>query len=67
MKAADKSAKATIAVRELTVLTAADNIAIFEALDNPPAPTSRLQDALARHRQTIRTNPKAMPIRPSSG
>ena len=60
----------TVAAHESTVLTPADHITLFEALDNPPAPTSRLQEAFARHRQTIKTNPKAirgLPIRPSSG
>jgi uncharacterized protein (DUF1778 family) len=69
MKAADKSAEATITVRELTVLTTDDNIVFFEALENPPAPTSMLQDAFTRHRQTIRTNLKAirgLQNRPSS-
>lgn len=53
MNAAYKSAMETIAAHEHTVLQPADHIAFFDALDNPPVPTTRLRDAFARHRQTI--------------
>ena len=53
MNAAYKFAIETIAVHERTSLQPADHAAFFEALDNPPAPTAKLRDAFARHRQTI--------------
>ena len=53
MNAAYKSALETIAAHERTVLQPEDHAAFFAALDASPAPTSKLRDAFARHRQTI--------------
>jgi uncharacterized protein (DUF1778 family) len=53
MSAAYQSAIATIAAHERTILTPVDYEAFFSALDNPPAPTSKLQDAFKRHRTTV--------------
>lgn len=53
MNAAYKSAMETIAAHERTVLQPADHVAVFAALDAPAAPTRKLRDAFARHRQTI--------------
>ncbi len=53
MNAAYKSAMETIAAHERTVLQPIDHLAFFAALDAPAAPTAKLRDAFARHRQTI--------------
>ncbi len=53
MSAAYQSALAMIAAHERTFLIAADHEAFFAALDNPPAPTEKLQDAFKRHRATV--------------
>ena len=53
MNAAYKSAMDTIAAHERTMLQPVDHAAFFAALDNPPAPTDKLQAAFARHRGTI--------------
>lgn len=53
INAAYKSALETIAAHERTVLQAVDHEAFFAALDNPPAPTDRLREAFARHREMI--------------
>lgn len=53
MNAAYKSAMETIAAHERTVLQPVDHSAFFAALDAPAAPTAKLRDAFARHRQTI--------------
>jgi uncharacterized protein (DUF1778 family) len=53
MNAAYRSAMETIAAHERTVLQPVDHAAFFAALDTPPAPTARLRNALARHRETI--------------
>ena len=55
MNAAYKSALETIAAHEHTMLQPADHVAIFAALDNPPAPTAKLRDAFSRHSQTIQS------------
>jgi len=53
INAAYKSALETIAQHERTVLQPMDHKAFFAALDNPPAPTGKLREAFARHRETI--------------
>ncbi len=55
VSAAYRSAIATIAAHETTMLTAADHEAFFTAIDNPPTPTQKLKDAFARHRATVRS------------
>jgi uncharacterized protein (DUF1778 family) len=53
INAAYQSAMATIAAHEITVLQPVDHKSLFEALDNPPAPTRKMQDAFKRHRDTV--------------
>lgn len=53
INAAYRSALDTIAAHERTILQPIDHAAFFAALDAPPAPTQRLQEALARYRETI--------------
>ncbi|EUB95768.1 protein of unknown function DUF1778 [Rhizobium sp. CF080] len=53
INAAYQSAMATIAAHEVTLVQPADHKAFFDALDNPPAPTQKLQDAFKRHRETV--------------
>lgn len=53
LEAAYQSALVTIAAHERTALVAADHAAFFEALDNPPAPTAKLKEAMSRHRATV--------------
>jgi uncharacterized protein (DUF1778 family) len=53
MNAAYQAATATIAAHERTLLQPVDHAAFFAALDNPPAPTDKLRNALRRHRETI--------------
>ncbi|MDR6818921.1 uncharacterized protein (DUF1778 family) [Neorhizobium sp. 2083] len=53
INAAYQSAMATIAAHEVTLLQPADHKAFFEALDNPPAPTQKLQEAFRRHGETV--------------
>lgn len=53
MNAAYRSAIETIAEHERTVLQPVDHTALFEALDNPPAPTKRLHEAFERHGKTV--------------
>lgn len=49
MSAAYASALETIAAHERTLLDPADHLAFFAALDTPPEPSAKLQDAFARH------------------
>lgn len=53
INAAYQLALATIAAHQRTQLHAVDHEAFFEALDNAPAPTQKLQDAFARHAKTV--------------
>ena len=53
MNAAYRSALETISAHERTGLQPADHRAFFAALDTPAAPTDRLQEAFASHRETI--------------
>lgn len=53
INAAYRSALDTIAAHERTILQPIDHAAFFAALDAPPAPTQRLQEALVRYRGTI--------------
>lgn len=53
MNAAYRSALETIAAHERTLLDPADHAAFFSAIDNPPIPTEKLQDAFARHRSRV--------------
>jgi uncharacterized protein (DUF1778 family) len=53
MNAAYKSALETIAAHERTALQPVDHDAFFAALDNPPAPTKKLREAFARHKEMI--------------
>lgn len=49
MNAAYASALETISAHERTVLEPVDHAAFFDALDEPPRPTEKLQGAFARH------------------
>ncbi|MCP1765399.1 type II toxin-antitoxin system TacA family antitoxin [Bradyrhizobium japonicum] len=53
MNAAYKSAIETISAHERTTLQPVDHAVFFAALDNPPAPTTRLRAAFARHKRTV--------------
>lgn len=53
MNAAYRSALETITAHERTILQPVDHAAFFDVLDNSPAPTERLRDAAARHRETV--------------
>lgn len=55
MNAAYRSAVETIAAHERTKLEAVDHEAFFAALDNPPAPNTKLTAAFERHQATIRS------------
>jgi uncharacterized protein (DUF1778 family) len=55
MNAAYKAALEAIEAHERTLLQPADHMAVFSALDSPPAPSARLRDAFARHSQTIKS------------
>lgn len=56
MSAAYSSALATIAAHERTVLQSIDHATFFAALNAPPEPTVRLQEAFGRHRSRIRSS-----------
>ena len=51
--AAYQAALDTINSHERTTLAPVDHAAIFEALDNPPAPTKALKDAAHSHRKRV--------------
>ncbi len=53
MNAAYTSALAMIETHGRTMLDSVDHAAFFAALDNPPAPGSKLRDALERHRSRV--------------
>jgi uncharacterized protein (DUF1778 family) len=53
MNAAYQSALETIAAHERTILQPVDHETFFAALDNPAAPTDKLREAFARHRDTV--------------
>lgn len=53
INAAYQSAIAMIAAHESTMLKPVGHQAFFDALDNSPAPTVRLRDALRRHGATV--------------
>ena len=55
VSAAYRSALATIAAHEATILTAADHQAFFSALDAPAEPTQVLKNAFARHDATVKS------------
>ena len=53
MNAAYQSALKTIEAHEHTLLASLDHEAFFAALDNPPAPSAKLQAAFERFKNTI--------------
>ena len=53
MNAAYRSALETIEAYERTQLAPVDHDAFFSALDNPPAPTEKLRDAVAKYRKRV--------------
>lgn len=53
MNAAYRAALETIAFHERTTLEAADHEAFFTALDHPAAPSPKLLEAFARHRERV--------------
>lgn len=53
MSAAYASALATIAAHERTLLDPADHTAFFDALDNPPNATAKLDEAFKRHKSSV--------------
>lgn len=55
MSAAYQSALATIAAHERTTLGAIDHAAFFAAIDSSAEPTTKLKDAFAHHRDTVRS------------
>lgn len=56
MSAAYKAAQEVIKAHEVTILSSADHVVFFEALDNPPAPTERLREAFATHKRRVISN-----------
>src|SRR5271170_1844169 len=53
MTALTDAARRTIAEHETLVLSDRDRAVFFNALVNPPAPSERLQRALAEHRRRV--------------
>ena len=53
MNAAYASALETIEAHERTFLAPVDHKAFFAAMDAPPAPSDKLRQAFARHRETV--------------
>src|SRR5260370_16425686 len=51
MTALTEAARRTIAEHETLVLSSRDSTVFFETLVNPPAPSERLQRALAEHKR----------------
>ena len=53
MTALTEAARRTIAEHETLVLSDRDRTVFFETLVNPPAPSERLQRALAEHKRRV--------------
>ena len=53
MTAAYKAAQDVIRAHETTVLSPADHVAFFDALDNPPSLADRLREAFERHKARV--------------
>lgn len=54
LTAAYDRALETIRTHDVTILTAVDHKAFFDALENPPAPTDKLRAAFVDHQEMVK-------------